>query len=770
MKEPLKVLLKKICGLEKEIYFLKEEIASGGEGGCCDIFFDYEDINEMLLDQVNQIDQKIYQVEDASLDPNITFATDISVEPMDPETPDLGDPLGSSKEPIKLPGSGISNGGTKLHAFYRYNGTATGRINDYTLISAPYRNQGGGIQSVTGPNVDNTDPNNPIVNDNDTLPTGLESIDEGNGIGWRLIGRNPDNYGNLGNNAVDFSVSNSTSTTKGATGQRSVVFGLNNTVAAKDSFAAGANNNIQVGQDYSTIFGIGNTINNSGGYNGWTAIIGENNTARGANSTTFGWSNNNLGHSTGNNMTLVSGANIESNVIQGLLVGTGLRGRSISTAVLGQANEENWSSGTIPNNPLNPMLVVGNGEIQPSGNVVSRSDAFVIYKSGKAKFPSLSDTLIDDSGNDSAVTKGWVLSKISGGTGGNVESVTGDNNNVDNTDPDNPIVKSKPLVTADTGTEITLYPFGNFCNSASPNLEDTEFTFVLTNGSEPAGEMATVLIKTAIGATDFPVVTDAEYVEGAPFAVDSYYDLYLWHNGATVSYTFLNRGNWLEPIDINPLIFKVDTSITGAGSSNSTSFKLAQDTRSMPDLMIDWGDGLGFVVCEKSFTPTKDYGVPGIYTIKILGLTTLNGYRGFGITNEAKKIISLEQWGTSTWSNIQEAFSGANNMVYNAIDIPILSDLTDLVSTFKDAFLVDFNPEAWDITNIESMVDMFSGVTLSTPNYDALLIGWASQTVKPNVPFHAGNSKYTAGGAAEAARLVLTSSPNNWVITDGGPV
>ena len=99
----------------------------------------------------------------------------------------------------------------------------------------------------------------------------------------------------------------------------------------------------------------------------------------------------------------------------------------------------------------------------------------------------------------------------------------------------------KALYTADTGTEITLYQHGNFCNSYVANLEDTAFTFALTNEASPQGESATVLIKTDSGASGFPTVTDAEYVEGAPFAVDGYFDLYAWHNGATVAYTFLSR-------------------------------------------------------------------------------------------------------------------------------------------------------------------------------------------------------------------------------------
>jgi len=64
------------------------------------------------------------------------------------------------------------------------------------------------------------------------------------------------------------------------------------------------------------------------------------------------------------------------------------------------------------------------------------------------------------------------------------------------------------------------------------------------------------------------------------------------------------------------------------------------------------------------------------------------------------------------------------------------------------------------------MEDMFTFGNLSTTNYDALLIGWAAQTVQSNVKFGAGDSKYTAGAAT--ARGVLTGAPNTWTISDGG--
>jgi len=49
---------------------------------------------------------------------------------------------------------------------------------------------------------------------------------------------------------------------------------------------------------------------------------------------------------------------------------------------------------------------------------------------------------------------------------------------------------------------------------------------------------------------------------------------------------------------------------------------------------------------------------------------------------------------------------------------------------FKQATSFDKNLGGWDVTNVTDMTEMFSGVTLSTANYDSLLIGWAAQNVQ----------------------------------------
>ncbi len=70
--------------------------------------------------------------------------------------------------------------------------------------------------------------------------TGLEYMEGSEGLeGWRLIGRNPSNYGLVGHNAVDFSNSLDNSSSNGATGNYSAAFGVSTISSGEASFAQG---------------------------------------------------------------------------------------------------------------------------------------------------------------------------------------------------------------------------------------------------------------------------------------------------------------------------------------------------------------------------------------------------------------------------------------------------------------------------------------------------------------------------------------------------
>ena len=113
-----------------------------------------------------------------------------------------------------------------------------------------------GIQSVSGDLVNNTDPLNPTIIDapedgnqyarqdgawTEVEAGGvseLEKLTEGSGTGWRLLGKNPIYYGDIGTNAVDFSESVQTDV-YGATGTNSFAANIHTKASGYGSHAEG---------------------------------------------------------------------------------------------------------------------------------------------------------------------------------------------------------------------------------------------------------------------------------------------------------------------------------------------------------------------------------------------------------------------------------------------------------------------------------------------------------------------------------------------------
>lgn len=202
--------------------------------------------------------------------------------------------------------------------------------------------------------------------------TGLEEVNEGNGIGWRLIGRNPTQYGNIGLNALDFGNNTTASTVFGATGQTSFNQGENNIVSGYGATSFGFENNVSgaasyafgsfltVGQTYSFNFGYQNSINVA--------------------------SNRGYNFLSGRGNTIIGGLGIQ-------MLGTGLtQTQGIGVVVLGHANEAITATNAT-NNDSNPVLIVGNGNhtALPEGDwsaATLRRNALVVRHSGAIQFPT----------------------------------------------------------------------------------------------------------------------------------------------------------------------------------------------------------------------------------------------------------------------------------------------------------------------------------------------------------------------------------------------
>jgi surface protein len=127
---------------------------------------------------------------------------------------------------------------------------------------------------------------------------------------------------------------------------------------------------------------------------------------------------------------------------------------------------------------------------------------------------------------------------------------------------------------------------------------------------------------------------------------------------------------------------------------------------------------------------------------------------------------NIGNWTVTNLLSTSSMFYGATAFNQN-ISSWNVGNVTDMSMMFLNAISFNQNISGWNVGNVTDMTDMFFEVSLSTANYDALLIGWAAKTLKPNVNFSGGNSKYSCVAGANA-HAILTNAPNGWIITDGG--
>ena len=130
--------------------------------------------------------------------------------------------------------------------------------------------------------------------------------------------------------------------------------------------------------------------------------------------------------------------------------------------------------------------------------------------------------------------------------------------------------------------------------------------------------------------------------------------------------------------------------------------------------------------------------------------------------------IGVDSWNTSNVSNTNRLFNSADSFNGDISDWDT-SNFTDIQYMLNQCDDFRGSLAGWDITaSMTNMNTFMNGATgMSTANYDATLIAWDAQGspgYSGTVNF--GGSKYTSGGAAEAARTSLIAKFG--AITDGG--
>ncbi len=213
---------------------------------------------------------------------------------------------------------------------------------------------------------------------------------------------------------------------------------------------------------------------------------------------------------------------------------------------------------------------------------------------------------------------------------------------------------------------------------------------------------------------------------------------------------------------------------------------------------VDWGDG----TINNGLTgpATHSYSNPGIHTVKLTGTFTRINFSNSNSDNaNDAKIQTIEQWGDIVWKDyMYGAFKGCVNLQVTATDAPDLSQVFDMSHMFAGATYFNQDISHWDVSNVKYMFHTFNGASsfnqnlgdwdisrvvptasgmggifantaLSTENYDATLIGWATLSpgetnIPTGVAFGAGNTTYCQ---SQNARQKLIND-FGWTIYDGG--
>lgn len=126
--------------------------------------------------------------------------------------------------------------------------------------------------------------------------------------------------------------------------------------------------------------------------------------------------------------------------------------------------------------------------------------------------------------------------------------------------------------------------------------------------------------------------------------------------------------------------------------------------------------------------------------------------------------------GAGSFTNVTNA--GGTFRVMLAFNQPLVNCFSSIVvatDMFNGTSLFDQDLSSWNVSALTSAANFLNGGSLSTANYDALLVAWDAQTLQSGVSIHFGTSTFTLLSAADTARTNMITN-DLWTIIDGGGV
>ena len=166
---------------------------------------------------------------------------------------------------------------------------------------------------------------------------------------------------------------------------------------------------------------------------------------------------------------------------------------------------------------------------------------------------------------------------------------------------------------------------------------------------------------------------------------------------------------------------------------------------------IDWGDGA--IEADVTGDRNHTYAGAGNHTVYISG-----GFERINLDNgaSASKLRSIDQWGDTQWTSMENAFSGARNMVYRATDVPDLSGVRDMGGMFRTASSFDGDLSSWDVSGVTDMSDMFYAAVAfnqSLNDWNVSSVTTMSRMFQEAISFNQSLNDWNVSGVTDMSRM-----------------